>query len=339
MSIRYRPIRPKDVAECVNLIAGHPVAGPRYGSAIGDLRSAWLTLLGSEGFLTFVFEEEQQEAVRLLGGGASVFISDEFLQKIKTPPFFWIGPELAKRVTRGESPLLSDQEVRRANSSTGLNCVIWQLCLRPEHTKRPDVCNHVMSTFLHEHRGFAIKELIALQAIFEEELQWIPAAGALSVDRRRGIYAEKVDETGQELLARPHVFGLTRELAVSRMGTWLGSLFTYQSPRFGFRPSEKRLLLSALRGGTDEELSEELTVSLSAVKKAWRSIYDRAAPYLFVFNEDCSEIGNGTAERGKGKKQRLLSYLREHPEELRPHSPKLLLNARGDSTSRHIHLS
>ena len=105
-----------------------------------------------------------------------------------------------------------------------------------------------------------------MQAIFEEELQWIPAAGALSLDHRGRRYAEKVDGAGQELLGRPHVFGLTRELAVNRMGTWLGSLFTYQSPRFGFRPSEKRLLLSALRGGTDEELSEELTVSLSAVK-------------------------------------------------------------------------
>ena len=50
-------------------------------------------------------------------------------------------------------------------------------------------------------------------------------------------------------------------------------------------------------------------------------------------------MGNGTPERGKGKKQRLLSYLREHPEELRPHSPKLLLKASGDSTSRHVHLS
>ena len=67
MSIRYRPMRPKDVAECVHLIAAHPVTGPRYGNAIGDLRSAWLALLGSEAFLTFVFEEEQQRSA-VVGG-------------------------------------------------------------------------------------------------------------------------------------------------------------------------------------------------------------------------------------------------------------------------------
>lgn len=338
MSIRYRPMRPKDVVQCVQLIAAHPVASPRYGNAIGDLRSAWLKLLGSEAFITFVFEEEQEGKVQFLGGGASVFVSDEFLHAIKTPPFFWIGPDLAKRVMHGKSPLLSDQEVRRANSGDGLNTVIWQLCLRPEDTRRLDVCNHVMFTFLQEYRGFVIKELIALQATFEEELQWIPSAGALSVGRD-GIYAEGVDRFTQELLHRPHVFGLTRELAVNRMGTWLGSLFTSQSPRFGFRPSEKRLLLCALRGGTDEELSEELTVSLSAVKKAWRSIYERATSYLFAFDEACTEMGNRTQERGKEKKQKLLSYLREHPEELRPHSTNFLRKDRGNSTFKHIQLN
>jgi hypothetical protein len=322
MAIRYRPMRRKDVVECVHLIAAHPVAGPRYGNAIGDLQSAWLKLLGSEAFLTFVFEEAHDGEVQFLGGGASVFVSDEFVRTIKTPPFFWIGPELAKRVMHGEFPLLSDQEVRRANSSGGLNTVIWQLCLRPEDTKRPDVCNHVMFTFLQEHRGFVIKELIALQAIFDEELQWIPSAGALSVGRD-GIYVEGVDTFTQDLLNRPHVFGLTRELAASRMGTWLGSLFTYQSPKFSFRPGEQRLLIAALRGGTDEELSNELAISLSAVKKAWHLVYERAAECLqqTSLDNDGSREHWGR-ERGKQKKQRLLTYLRDHPEELRPYSRK-----------------
>jgi hypothetical protein len=317
MAIRFRTMRPKDAIECVRLIAAHPVAGPRFGDAIDDLRSAWLKLLGSEGFLSYVFEEEQQGAVRFLGGGVSAFISDEFVKAIKTPPFFWIGPELAKQVCRGKSPVLSNAEVRQANSTNGLNCVIWQLCLHAQDTLRLDVSNYVMSTFLQVHRGFVIKEMICLQAIFPEELQWFASAGALSVDHRTGSYVDIADE----VMNRPHVFGLTRELAASHLGTWLGSLFTCASPRFGFRPSEKRQLLSALIGVTDEELAEDLTVSLSAVKKAWRSIYDRTTPYLFM--SDGPEDGHETQERGRGKKQRLLSYLREHPEELRPHSPKL----------------
>jgi hypothetical protein len=44
-------------------------------------------------------------------------------------------------------------------------------------------------------------------------------------------------------------------------------------------------------------------------------------PELIPFH---SAAENGTSERGRGKKQRLIAYLREHLEELRPISRKLL---------------
>jgi hypothetical protein len=57
-----------------------------------------------------------------------------------------------------------------------------------------------------------------------------------------------------KVLATPHVFGLTRELAHGRM-SWISSLFHYDPPQIGFSRSEQKLLSAALRGGTDEELS------------------------------------------------------------------------------------
>jgi hypothetical protein len=112
---------------------------------------------------------------------------------------------------------------------------------------------------------------------------------------------------------------MTRQLALSRAGSWIGSIFLNQPARFGFRPSEQRLLLTALRGGTDPELADELGVSLSAVKKSWALIYERVSPHLQGFT-CCHESIEGVSERGKEKKQRLLCYLRDHPEELRPAS-------------------
>jgi len=41
---------------------------------------------------------------------------------------------------------------------------------------------------------------------------------------------------------------------MTHVGTWIGSLFVYPSPQFGFRPSEQRLMLAALQSGTDEIL-------------------------------------------------------------------------------------
>ena len=42
MTIRCRPMRRRDVSACVRILAAHPVAGPRYGEDISQLRSVWL---------------------------------------------------------------------------------------------------------------------------------------------------------------------------------------------------------------------------------------------------------------------------------------------------------
>src|SRR5690348_14757328 len=112
-------MRPKDVAECAGMIASHPVLGPRYGRAIVDLRPAWLRLLDSEAKSAVVIEEVHRSRATLCFVGVSIFVSDDFVRELKTPPGFWFAPALAKRVMRGDSPLLSDRQVREANSCGG----------------------------------------------------------------------------------------------------------------------------------------------------------------------------------------------------------------------------
>jgi hypothetical protein len=102
----------------------------------------------------------------------------------------------------------------------------------------------------------------------------------------------------------------------------------YRSPHLGFNRSEQRLLLCALGGETDADLSRILSVSLPAVKNVWASIYRRVSrqmPELIAdpfLSEDAEAL-----RRGKEKKRRLLAWLREHPEELRPVSRRLLRQA------------
>ena len=114
-------------------------------------------------------------------------------------------------------------------------------------------------------------------------------------------------------------------MAAERPGTWANLFFAYRKPVIGFTRSEQRLLSAALRGGTDGELSDLLGISLSAVKKMWASSYLRAQsrkPFDLKIELDESVDG----DRGKEKKQKLLVFLREHPEELRPYSLRLLEN-------------
>jgi len=326
MSLRNRPMRPKDVRECVEIVAAHPFVGPRYGDAIEDLRSAWLRLLSCNGFCSaIVFEEELAgTAPRIFGVGVTVFISDSFLRELKTPPGFWMSPEIARRVARGDpSALLSPKEIQEANSRDGLNLGVWQACVSLEDTLRTEVWTELMTAFLEHHRGYLLKELL-VQAESPEHLEGVRNTGGFLFKPEDGRYDDFDGKDLRAIVSKPHIVGLTREMALGRLGSWVGSLFLYEPPLFGFNVSEQRLLLSALAGGTDEQLSDDLGISLSAVKKTWRSIYDRVAACLPELIPGNSQPDGEASRRGKDKKQRLISYLREHPQELRPVSRKLL---------------
>ena len=162
----------RDVRECVDIVAAHPIVGPRYGKAIADLRAAWSRLLACDGFCSAaVFEEKNGARFNMVGLGVSVFVSDEFLSEAKKPPFFWIGPELAKKVARGDhSSLLSSKHVREANSREGLNLVIWQATVREKHMQRLEVWEAFMKAGVEQHRGYRLKEVLVAQAERVEHL-------------------------------------------------------------------------------------------------------------------------------------------------------------------------
>jgi hypothetical protein len=323
MRVRYRTMQSRDVWACVEHLAAHPILGPRYGSEIKHLPSALFAVLGHDSLVAQVFEEVQGSTTRLLGAGLGVFVSDDFLRQIKTVPSFWVGPELVKRITSGKSPIVSDAEVRRANATVGLNLLVWHCTTHPEDFKRAELLTAVMTAFEQAYRGFQLRELVQ-QADCLEHLNGMCNAGALYFDSLHGSYGSFPEVNAHSFLDAPRNVGMTRDLVIARAGSWVGLLFVYAPPRLGLSPSEQRLLHSAFSGGTDEELSDMLGISLFAVKKSWRAIYDQVAECLPELVPDRSEINGQTPSRGKQKKQRLLAYLREHPEELRPVSRKLL---------------
>jgi hypothetical protein len=309
----------KDVARCVEIVAENAFLAPRYGDAMADLEKTWLSLLGRVAFTAVIFEESVDgDGYRLIGAGISAFVSDLFVQDIKKPPIGWIGPEIVRRVSGGNSPVLSDKEVAEANTSGGLNLIGWHGATSVEDAKRPDVLNAVFSSFIELHRGFLIKELLG-QADSPDVLQSMRNSGGYFYDSELRKFVPTIPGTPEEVARRPHLMGSTRELALA--GTWLSgsALFSYQPPRFFFSRSEQRLLQAAMQGSTDTELSEDLGVSPSYVRRCWLSIYDRVASRApEVLGQSATDHENANPARGKSKKYRLLVYLREHPEELRP---------------------
>lgn len=320
MNFSYRPMRANDMADCVALIAAQPVLRARYGGAIERLPDVWSHLLIHEAFRTAVLQVSESNKVRIVGVGIAAFVADDFMRRIKTAPFIWIGPELVDLVGRGHSPLLSDAEVATANSiREGLNSIFWvgPGVFHAAYVRQPELANMAIRAALQMHSGYCVREVVSQGECGEHVKSIMNAGGLLFCDREKGYRLPRAEE-GPNLLNQPHLFGLTRDLAAPQIGTWLTEFFKYEEPRLHLTRGQQRLLMEAMDGATDAELAAQLNISVAAVKRTWRDIYDRVydrVPELFPpewFREE------GGSKRGKAKKPRLLSHLRDHPEELRP---------------------
>jgi DNA-binding CsgD family transcriptional regulator len=110
-------------------------------------------------------------------------------------------------------------------------------------------------------------------------------------------------------------------------------LFQYREPVLRLRETEQDLLIAALTGLTDEELAIRLNLGLPSVKKLWRSLFERASarPNLFPQMHD----GLNGSGRGRQKRQFILNYVRDHPEELRPFDHKSNRRSAPNDEQRH----
>lgn len=320
--IRCGLMQLEDVSACVKIVANHPVLGPRYGSAVDRLESVWRQLARSDAFFAIVAKETASGCSDTLGSGVACFVADDFAAEIATEPFKWVGPELVNRFLHGPSPVLTDAQVRLANSADGLNILVWPSCFREEYETDLGLWQMSQTLFFEAYRGFQVKRL-QMQAIHSTELNIAINSGAGYLSSADSNHLQDLGKLSGSAMLKPHIVEVTRAMASNRPGTWASQLFAYHKPEMGFPRSEQRLLSAALEGGTDQELAEHLGISLSAVKKMWVSAYQRIeARRASILEFERKENANG--DRGKEKKHKLLVYLRDHPEELRPYSMKVL---------------
>jgi hypothetical protein len=324
-------MEPSDIGQCIGLLTNHPGIRSRFGDLIEVLPEAWLSLLESNFGLATVFFADETAGAPICIAGITAVVRDDFLIEMKTPPHFWIGPEIARRIIDGRSPVLTAREFRDGNSRGGLNLVCLENCVHPGYLAAGELLRYVMSVFLQIHRGYLWKEVIANQPESLDRLGMLMNTGALIWDPVTSSYSQTLREDPGAVVRTPHIFGNTRELEQKRQrdwaGSWVGALFDYHAPILGFNRSEQRQLSCALSGATDEDLAATLGTSLSTIKKTWVSIYGRAGEHLPLVASTLEWLEVTSAGRGRERRRHLLFYLREHPEELCPYSRKLLSQA------------
>jgi hypothetical protein len=308
----------EDLARCYAL---HESCRLPYDEACRRaLAEMWRALLSNGSMLLSLVENRAKPiGLQIVSFAATILVSDEFCCEARSlrPPY--LGVEITRCYLSRELPVLSREQVARANAQDGLNVMMCFGGSENAGMSREQILavrEKQFEAFHLVHSGYRVKELLA-DGIGQVALQVMLDSGA----RLRRDYSHYFGKHGAQIprtSQRPWLVGLTKEEAFARAGSHLSSFFVYTPPRFHFNRSEQALLQHALMGETSHDLAASLFISPWTVKKRWRAIYDRVADVDSELLPSPVAGGLGVTSRGAERRRHLLYYLRQHFEELRP---------------------
>jgi hypothetical protein len=312
-----RPAFASDLAECQHCLRdGFAYDAP----ARARLVSMWSALLRTgAGSAALIEDVAAPPGRRVRWFCFKAFVPDAYLHWLHTaaPPLIGLG--LSREYARGCNPLLSHDEVKSANSGCGLNMVCFHSGA-PESTTVRDFMEKA-GACLMEFRtyfctGFRLKSY-SVEVYDAYTHAWAEASGL----RLRNDYARhRAPATGPAAGREARLYGISATEGHGAAGTLGELLFSYAPPCFGFTRAQRDILTLALTtGDTDEQIADRLAVARVTVKKVWSGAYQRvesASPSFFGKAD-----GGAGVRRGREKRRWLLTYLRHHMEELRPHRP------------------
>lgn len=308
----WRPIRPADLGECLSLnpkSMGHELVGRARALA------AWQRLQSSRSFRAVAIESDEPiKGHRIVGFAASVFVSASFAERESADPKPGVNARLISSVASGEAVVLTPEQLAYENTQGCLHLIVVQPGAMPD-VLTPEECQDVL-------RQISLANLACFDGYrVRQVLMETTSANEIKIAKSFQVW--KLLNSYEDYHRRNPGNSWNRDRALFAIDLSEGPSFQVKGghnrePILGLRSSDQDLLEAALRGSTDMELSEELGLKLPALKKRWVSVYKRVAiarPSLLPGLDD--NLDRQT--RGRQKKHRLLAYVREHPEELRPY--------------------
>ena len=284
------------------------------------VRHEWDFLLKSPATLSLVVEDlNRPPDGRFVGCAQLAFVTKAFVRLAREEPEPWTNARLVRKPPDGVKFLLTSAQVARANAGAGLYALFtrWH---RADRILNPDEMLD-LSDFMHAAfqayaKGYRFREML------------IEATGEVARDKgvRAGFYLRcdyadcfRDHPPLPPPEVRPFLLGITRAEAVADEGGQMAHYFVHRAPRLGLTPGQQELLGLCLRQPdlSDAALAAVMGVEVHRVKNLLRAAYGRISDVAFDL---LPEMGDG--RRGLEKKRPLLEYLREHPEELRPHRGK-----------------
>lgn len=294
-----------DIAQAVPFVPGWLPIDDEVRRA---LPAIWTRLLGHPGFNADVIEDLSRPAgERLVGLGIAIALDERWRRLLADAPPPFAAALLYRELAEGRFQPPADKELARLSGRGEVSFLVLHYEQRLQDLANPDtleILGVAMALFRQAHAGYRLAHLY--QEGVGDQGEYLQSMGFKA-------------RTARAQAGVPELYGMSREEA-SRMlpGSPVRDAFQFTPPRFGFSPAERRMLRLAVTQLTDEQIGDELGVSLHGLKKLWRSAHQRALDALPHLFDDAHDAGGGT--RGPEKRRTLLQYLRQHPEELRPYA-------------------
>jgi hypothetical protein len=318
--VYFRLLRRDDLQRCAQLL--HPAfrIPARTRAALPEL---WSALLAREQLYGGVVVE------RAHGGGESIvafgmaaFVDDAYAGEFVASPRPYLSAVVYDSVLSGRSPILDRDAVAAANARGDLNLLVLhfgiQLSDPPSATELAAVAAaHGGFRLLHE--GYNVKRVI--QEVYGPTQVAFLTAGGFRLESDLSAWYGRNGTPEPPPGARPYLMAVCRSDREARLpGSTVSFVFREAAPRFGFSPAEQRVLQRALCDEDDGTIAEALAVSHDAVKKIWRGIYERIALVDPTLLQDAAATrATAALVRGKEKRRKVVRFLRNHLQELRPY--------------------
>jgi len=298
----WREVREADLLECLAIEPRHlgdEIVGRECGLAV------WRELIRSRSFNSCVVESASLPG-RILGFGASVFVTREFATREIEDPMPGINSRIIASIANGASVVRPEADLYNACADQPLDVVTlfgnWIDGLSAEQVRQ--IQTAFPMSFIEAHLGYRLNRLFQENA-GDAQHNYIESSGVWRITKR---YTDC-----ERALAV-----MTRSDAFSVSGSIAASLFQYQEPILGLRDGEKHLLVEALTRRSDDELAKGMNLSPATVKKRWQALFERVTDkHPTLLPSDGDESSKLT--RGPQKRHHILAYVRSHPQELRPY--------------------
>jgi hypothetical protein len=311
-----RPIGETDLRECL-LIEPARVGAERIG--VKRAMRAWKAIFNSgDSCVACLVEKIAPGSRDVVGFGMAVFVTSLFADAVLADPQPGLNARIIESIDAGHGVIPSYRYLQMANASATLDHVVTYSCEKQDSLNPNElslVRNHLARAYMESFVGYRLRRML-YEIVREDEFEKIKGYRGIRIVKRfstpdsPGITslwkgnralceatAESFSDDPASVAARPFI---DRAL-----------------PIFDFTSSQKRLLVAALRGAENAELAHHLCRTAAAIKRTWAGIFEKCVQH----NPDLLPTTKGSL-RGLQKRHKVMAYIREHPEEIRPFPPR-----------------